>query len=69
VRPDEIYTVTVSDFLASGTGDGFAAFGRALERTATGIVDLDALIRHIEGQPQPLRAPRDERIRPIDSGS
>jgi 5'-nucleotidase len=68
VQPDQVYTVTVSDFLASGTGDGFAAFGRALESTATGIVDLDALIQYVEAQPQPLRAPRDERIRPVDSG-
>jgi 2',3'-cyclic-nucleotide 2'-phosphodiesterase/3'-nucleotidase/5'-nucleotidase len=69
VRPDDVYTVTVSDFLASGIGDGFAAFGRALDSTATGIIDLDALIQYIETQPQPLRAPRDERIRPIDSDS
>jgi 5'-nucleotidase len=68
VQPDQVYTVTVSDFLASGTGDGFAAFGRALESIATGIVDLDALIQYVEAQPQPLRAPRDERIRPVDSG-
>ncbi|MGH7465680.1 MAG: hypothetical protein ACREK1_10935, partial [Longimicrobiales bacterium] len=60
------YTVTVNDFLASGTGDGFSAFGRALEITPTGIVDLDALIQYIEMQPQPLRAPRDERMRAAD---
>ncbi|MBR9990274.1 MAG: bifunctional metallophosphatase/5'-nucleotidase, partial [Gemmatimonadetes bacterium] len=62
IEADAIYTVTVSDFLASGTGDGFSAFGRALESTPTGIIDLDALIDYIRRQPQPLRAPRDERV-------
>ena len=63
IEPHQTYTVTVSDFLASGTGDGFSAFGRALESTPTGIVDLNALIQYIQNQPQPLRAPRDERMR------
>ena len=69
IDPDVIYTVTTSDFLATGTGDGFTALGRALESTATGIVDLDALIRYIQSQPQPLRAPRDARMRAVDSPS
>jgi 2',3'-cyclic-nucleotide 2'-phosphodiesterase/3'-nucleotidase/5'-nucleotidase len=69
IQPGAVYTVTVSDFLASGIGDGFSAFGRALESTPTGIVDLDALIQYIQNQPQPLRAPRDERIRAVASES
>ncbi|HEX6134478.1 MAG TPA: bifunctional UDP-sugar hydrolase/5'-nucleotidase, partial [Longimicrobiales bacterium] len=66
IRDDEVYSVTVSDFLASGVGDGFTAFGQALESTATGIVDLDALIRYIQSLPQPLRAPQDRRIQAAD---
>lgn len=62
LRDDAIYTVTVSDFLATGAGDGFAAFGQALEQQATGIVDLDALIRYIRSLPEPLRGPTDERL-------
>ena len=69
VEPDVVYTVTVNDFLASGTGDGFAALGEALETRATGIVDLDALIEYVKSQPQPLRAPRDERMRAVPTDS
>lgn len=65
IEPDAVYTVTVSDFLATGTGDGFGAFGRALEGTPTGILDLNALIQYIQNQPQPLRAPRDVRMRAV----
>jgi 2',3'-cyclic-nucleotide 2'-phosphodiesterase (5'-nucleotidase family) len=66
IEPDAIYSVTVTDFLATGTGDGFTAFGRALSSTPTGIVDLDALIRYVQGLPKPLRAPRDARMRTLD---
>jgi hypothetical protein len=66
IEPEAVYTVTVTDFLATGAGDGFAAFGRALSSTPTGIVDLDALIRHVQNLPQPLRAPRDARMRTLD---
>lgn len=69
VRAREKYSVTVSDFLASGVGDGFTAFGRALESTPTGIIDLDALIRYVTSLPQPLHAPTDERMRAIDPTS
>jgi 5'-nucleotidase len=65
IDADAVYTVTASDFLSSGTGDGFTALGQALESTATGIVDLDALIAYIRSQPQPLRPPRDERVRSV----
>ncbi|HEX2168111.1 MAG TPA: 5'-nucleotidase C-terminal domain-containing protein [Longimicrobiales bacterium] len=68
IDPAAVYTVTASDFLASGIGDGFTALGQAQESTATGIVDLDALINYIQTLPQPLRAPRDERMRAIDTG-
>jgi 2',3'-cyclic-nucleotide 2'-phosphodiesterase / 3'-nucleotidase / 5'-nucleotidase len=66
VLPDNVYTVSVPDFLASGVGDGFAAFGRSLSQRATGIVDLDALIAHIEQLPQPIRPPTDVRVRAVE---
>jgi 5'-nucleotidase len=69
VHPDTAYSVTVTDFLATGTGDGYTALGNALASTPTGIVDLDALIQYIGTLPQPLHAPRDERMRAIDSNS
>ncbi|HSK19006.1 MAG TPA: 5'-nucleotidase C-terminal domain-containing protein [Longimicrobiales bacterium] len=69
VEPDVVYSVTVNDFLASGTGDGFTALGQALDTRATGIVDLDALIEYVKSQPQPLRAPRDQRIRAVTTAS
>jgi 2',3'-cyclic-nucleotide 2'-phosphodiesterase / 3'-nucleotidase / 5'-nucleotidase len=64
IEDDVVYRVAVNDFLSSGTGDGFAPFGRALSETPTGIVDLDALIDHIRSLPQPIRAPTDVRLRP-----
>jgi 2',3'-cyclic-nucleotide 2'-phosphodiesterase / 3'-nucleotidase / 5'-nucleotidase len=63
VQADAVYTVSVPDFLATGSGDGFAAFGRARSQRPTGIVDLDALIQFIERMPQPIRAPTDTRVR------
>lgn len=63
LRDDAVYRVAVNDFLATGVGDGFEAFGRALSATPTGIVDLDALIAHVRSLPQPLRAPADVRLR------
>jgi 2',3'-cyclic-nucleotide 2'-phosphodiesterase / 3'-nucleotidase / 5'-nucleotidase len=63
VRDEATYRVVVNDFLASGVGDGFEAFGRALSETPTGIADLDALIQHVRALPQPIRAPTDVRLR------
>ena len=58
------YTVTVSDFMASG-GDGYSMFARALDARATGVIDLDALIEYLQTVPQPVRPPRDVRLRAI----
>jgi 2',3'-cyclic-nucleotide 2'-phosphodiesterase (5'-nucleotidase family) len=65
IRDDVIYRVTVNDFLANGIGDGFAAFGKAVSQTATGVTDLDALIEYVRTLPQPIRAPTDTRMRAI----
>ena len=58
------YTVTVSDFMASG-GDGYSMFARAVASRATGVIDLDALIEYLQAMPQPVRPPRDVRLRAI----
>ena len=58
------YTVTVSDFMASG-GDGYSMFARALDARATGVIDLDALIEYLQTMPQPVRPPRDVRFRAV----
>jgi 2',3'-cyclic-nucleotide 2'-phosphodiesterase (5'-nucleotidase family) len=56
------YSMTVSDFMASG-GDGYAMFARALSARATGVIDLDALIEYLQALPQPVQPPRDARLR------
>jgi 2',3'-cyclic-nucleotide 2'-phosphodiesterase (5'-nucleotidase family) len=52
------YVVGVTDFLALGTGDGYEAFGRASKREDTDLVDLEAVIKYLESQPQPVRVNR-----------
>jgi 2',3'-cyclic-nucleotide 2'-phosphodiesterase / 3'-nucleotidase / 5'-nucleotidase len=63
-----IYRVVANDFLSSGVGDGYEALGRHLSERPTGVADLDALIDYIQTLPQPIRAPRDERLRVVDAG-
>jgi 2',3'-cyclic-nucleotide 2'-phosphodiesterase / 3'-nucleotidase / 5'-nucleotidase len=63
IRDDDVYTVVANDFLSSGVGDGYEALGRALSERPTGVADLDALIDYIRSQPQPIRAPQDQRLR------
>jgi 5'-nucleotidase len=60
VQPNDTYTVGVPDFLA-GRGDGYEAFGDAARRENTDISDLDALIRYLQKQPQPVTVNRGER--------
>ena len=56
------YIVSVNDFMAGG-GDGLTVLINARGRVDTGIVDLDALIEYLQKQPQPVRAPTDDRLR------
>jgi 5'-nucleotidase len=63
------YSVAVNDFLAGGEGDGFAVFGDALDRAESGIVDLDALVAHLQALPQPVRAPETPRFRAVTAGA
>jgi len=61
VRDDEIYTVTVNDFMAYRYEDeSMAAQALAVEETP--IVDLDALVDYLDQLPQPVRAPAQPRI-------
>ena len=61
LRPDATYTVGVTDFLATGTGDGYRGFGSASKREEVGLSDLDALIKYLQSVPQPVRIARDAR--------
>ncbi|HSJ08041.1 MAG TPA: 5'-nucleotidase C-terminal domain-containing protein [Longimicrobiales bacterium] len=69
LRDDGVYRVVTNDFLSSGVGDGYEALGRGLSETPTGVADLDALIGYIQSLPQPIRAPRDVRMRDVSAGS
>jgi 2',3'-cyclic-nucleotide 2'-phosphodiesterase (5'-nucleotidase family) len=66
IRDDAVYQVVANDFLSSGVGDGYQALGRALAERPTGVADLDALIEYIQTQPQPIRGPRDQRLRAVE---
>jgi 2',3'-cyclic-nucleotide 2'-phosphodiesterase/3'-nucleotidase/5'-nucleotidase len=55
------YVVGVTDFLALGTGDGYQAFGRASKREDIDLLDLDAVIKYLQSQPQPIKADHSER--------
>ncbi|MDX1579821.1 MAG: 5'-nucleotidase C-terminal domain-containing protein [Gemmatimonadota bacterium] len=63
---DEVYDVTVNDFMATG-GAGYTMFLEAESADFTGIVDLEALVAYLEGLPQPVRAPSDQRWIPVTS--
>lgn len=68
VRDDGLYTVTVNSFLAEG-GSGFEMFKDALVRQDTGLDDLEALVRYLEHQPQPVRAPARSRFHTVAPAS
>ena len=55
------YKVMVNNFMAGG-GDGLAML-TSVRQVNTGIVDLDALIEYLQKQPQPVRAPTEDRLR------
>jgi 2',3'-cyclic-nucleotide 2'-phosphodiesterase / 3'-nucleotidase / 5'-nucleotidase len=62
LRDEAVYRVAVNDFLASGVGDGYAPFARALREQSTGMTDLDVLIAYVQQLPQPFRGPTDRRL-------
>jgi 2',3'-cyclic-nucleotide 2'-phosphodiesterase (5'-nucleotidase family) len=60
IDPTGRYTVTVNDFLSIG-GSGFTMFLEGSDIVDTGIVDFDALVEYLEGQPRPLPVPTQAR--------
>ena len=58
------YTVTLSDFMASG-GDRFGFEGRELRSESLNIVDLDALLEHTRAHTQPIQPPSAIRLRAV----
>jgi 5'-nucleotidase len=61
LRDDANYIVGVTDFLATGTGDGYRGFGQATKREDVGLTDLEALIKYLQSQPQPIRVKANDR--------
>jgi 2',3'-cyclic-nucleotide 2'-phosphodiesterase/3'-nucleotidase len=61
VRADGTYNVVVTDFLATGTGDGYRGFGQASRQEDVGLTDLEAVIQYLQGLPQPVRLAADRR--------
>ncbi|MDF1501907.1 5'-nucleotidase C-terminal domain-containing protein [Roseisolibacter sp. H3M3-2] len=62
IEDDQLYAVTINDFLVTG-GDGVTLAEGAASVTATNVVDVDALIGYLRQLPQPVRAPSEVRIR------
>ncbi len=60
VEDGRIYTLAVSDFLATG-GSGYAMLQGA-PRDDVGVTDVDALIQYLAALPQPVAGPNDERL-------
>jgi 2',3'-cyclic-nucleotide 2'-phosphodiesterase/3'-nucleotidase/5'-nucleotidase len=54
LRDDASYIVAVTDFLATA-GDGYRGFGSPSKREDVGLTDLEALIKYLQAQPQPIR--------------
>lgn len=65
IREDALYTVAVISYMAEG-GDGFDVLTEAIVQEPTGIVDLDALVDYLEQLPQPVSAPAEARLRPVE---
>jgi 2',3'-cyclic-nucleotide 2'-phosphodiesterase (5'-nucleotidase family) len=55
------YRVILNDFMALG-GEGLGFATNALRSEPLGIVDLDALMAYLKKLPQPVQAPKEQRI-------
>jgi 5'-nucleotidase len=55
------YRVILNDFMAMG-GEGLGFSTSAIRSEPLGIIDLDALIAYLRKLPQPVRAPKEQRI-------
>lgn len=56
------YSVVINDFMLTG-GSGLGFPGQPISSQSVDITDLDALVAYLKGAPQPVQAPRDQRIR------
>jgi 2',3'-cyclic-nucleotide 2'-phosphodiesterase (5'-nucleotidase family) len=65
---DQLYAVTINDFLVTG-GDGLSLSEGAASVVAANVVDVDALIGYMRQLPQPVRAPTEVRIRNVAAGA
>jgi 2',3'-cyclic-nucleotide 2'-phosphodiesterase (5'-nucleotidase family) len=61
--PRRIYRIVLSDFLAVG-GNGLFVPEHHLGIEDLKVVDVDALASYVRSQPQPVRAPTDQRLIP-----
>jgi 2',3'-cyclic-nucleotide 2'-phosphodiesterase (5'-nucleotidase family) len=61
LRDDGTYTLVLSNFLLGG-GDGLGLSIDALKTEALNIPDIDALVRYVRAEPQPLRMPFEPRL-------
>ena len=61
LRDDATYTLVMSNFLVGG-GDGLGLSADALKMEPLGIPDIDALVRYVGAQRQPLRYPFESRL-------
>jgi 2',3'-cyclic-nucleotide 2'-phosphodiesterase (5'-nucleotidase family) len=61
IRDDAQYVLILNDFLATG-GDGLGVAAGAIRTEILQVADLDALVEHLRGLPQPVRAPADTRF-------
>ena len=60
LNPEQIYSVAVNNFLATG-GDGFTVFKEGTN-LVTGPTDLDAMVEYIENYEGTISAPALDRI-------
>jgi 5'-nucleotidase len=63
LRDTDPVTIGMTEFLAGG-GDRYTML-RGERMSRTGMVDLDALIHHLQSQPQPVRPPSADRWRTV----
>jgi 5'-nucleotidase len=63
VDDDDTVTLGLSEFIATG-GDRYTSFTQG-RLTRTEMVDLDAVIAHLQSLPQPVRAPEVGRWQPV----
>ena len=61
LRDDATYTLVLSNFLMGG-GDGLGLTADAIKTELLSIPDIDALVKYVRAQRQPLRVPFEARL-------